>query len=139
MFKDFSKFKFTVIDVETSNVPEMYINKNGITLNQVVINMLDNPEYVKPLIDMENKAFAIQVTKDKTSPCIKIGHTSKPKHTGYNSTCTSVRNVIRRLMADKWKDNMRYRMTGVLFPEQKAIVFDLTSAKELPLMRQRHE
>ena len=38
-------------------------------------------------------------------------------------------------MGDKWNDGMRYSMEGTIFSDQKAIVFDLAAAKELPPFR----
>lgn len=136
MFKDFSKFKFTVIDVEASNnSPEVVINCNGITFNQCVLDMLGNPEYVRPMVDMENKVFAVQVAKDKDGSCLNFNK-NQGKKNGYSSTCTAIRMVLRKLMADKWDENLRYRMEGVHFADAKAVAFDLNSAKELqPLKR----
>ena len=72
MFKDFSKFNFTVIDVTTAATPEMTINLNGITFNQRTQVALDNPEYVRPLIDAENMAFAIQVCSKEEKRAMKF-------------------------------------------------------------------
>lgn len=133
MFKDFSKFNFTVIDVTTAATPEMTINLNGITFNQRTQEALDNPEYVRPLIDAENMAFAIQVCSKEEKRAMKFTKTNGKG--GYSSTCNTIRAIIRRVMGDKWNDGMRYSMEGTIFSDQKAIVFDLAAAKELPPFR----
>jgi len=135
MLKDFNKFNFEVIDVTMSSVPEMTINLNGITFNAKTLDLLGNPGFVRPLLDAENKAFAVQVCKEKDDRAMKFSKTDNLRGGGFSSTCNAIRATLRHLMADSWKDEMRYQMTGVLFPEAKAIVFDLSRAKELPPMR----
>lgn len=133
MFKDFKKYNFSVIDVTMSTVPEMTINLNGISFNSKTLDALGNPGFVKALIDPDNKAFAIQVAKDKEDRAMKFNRTEK--NGGYSSTCTAIRLTLRRIMNESWQETMRYRMKGVLYPEHKAIVFELTSAEELPPFR----
>lgn len=133
MFKDFKKYNFAVIDVTMSAVPEMTINLNGITFNGKVLDVLGNPEYVKALIDAENKAFAIQAAKQTDDRAMKFSKTEN--NGGFSSTCSVIRATLRRLMGDSWKDSMRYRMKGVHFPEAKAVVFDLSAAEELMPLR----
>ncbi|MDD3832747.1 MAG: hypothetical protein PHR18_02445 [Oscillospiraceae bacterium] len=40
-------------------------------------------------------------------------------------------------MKESWKDDSRYCMTAIYFPEAKAMVVDLTSATELSPLRPR--
>lgn len=133
MFKDFSKFNFNVIDVSVGAVPEMTVNLNGISFNAKTLDILGNPDYVKPLLDADNKAFAIQVCKDKDARAMRFSKNTQAA--GYSSTCNTIRHALRRLMGSAWKDSMRYNMVGVYFSEANAVVFDLTSAKELPPFR----
>lgn len=130
MFKDFKKYNFSVIDVTMSAIPEMTVNLNGITINSKALDVLGNPDYIKAMIDVENKAFAIQTASSKDDRAMKISGTGKSG--GYSGTCSVIRATLWRLMAESWKEGMRYRMKGVVFPEAKAIVFDLTAAEELP-------
>lgn len=133
MFKDFSKFNFSVIDVSIGAVPEMTINLNGISFNARTLDILGNPDYVRPLLDAENKAFAVQVCKEKDARAMKF--TKNTQAAGYSSTCNTIRHALRRLMGSAWKDTMRYVMVGVYFADAKAVVFDLTTAKEMPPFR----
>lgn len=138
MFKNFEDFKFEVIDIKkTVGSVKMVINQNGIFFSAGVLDALSRPESVKPLIDMENKVFALQVTKSTMAQSIKVS-TAKSKNGGsYTSTCTALRKTIRKLMGDEWKDNMRYEIEGTEFPEAKAVVFELSTAKELPVFATR--
>lgn len=133
MFKDFTKFNFTVIDVAAGAVPQMTVNLNGLSFTAKTLDVLGRPEFVRPLLDADNKAFALQVCKEKDSRAMKF--TSNTQASGYSSTCNTIRHALRRLMGNAWKDSMRYEMDGVYFPDAKAVVFDLTSAKELPPFR----
>lgn len=133
MFKDFKKYNFSVIDVTMSASPEMTINLNGVTFNGKTLEVLDNPEFVRPLLDYGNKAFAIQVAKATDEKAMKFSKTENSG--GFSSTCNTIRYTIRRLMGDEWKDNMRYHIKGIYFPEAKAVVFELNSATEMPSFR----
>ena len=131
--KDFKDFNFSVIDVTMGAVPTMTINLNGISFNGKALDVLGNPEYVKPLLDAENKAFAIQVCKDKDSHAMKF--TKNSSGAGFSSTCNTIRSALRRLMGDEWRVDKRYEMEGVYFPDAKAVVFDLSAAKQMEPFR----
>nr|DAH33613.1 MAG TPA: hypothetical protein [Caudoviricetes sp.] len=133
MFKDFSKYNFTVIDVSAGVSPQMTVNLNGISFNPKTLDALGNPEFVKPLLDADNKAFALQVCKESDARAMKF--TKNTQAAGYSSTCNTIRHALRRLMQDSWKETMRYEMDGVIFADAKAVVFDLTAAREMPPFR----
>ena len=133
MLKDFSKFNFTVIDVNTGSAPVMTVNLNGVSFNAKTLEILGSPDFVKPLLDAENKAFALQVCKEKDGRAMRFSRSTQAG--GYCSSCNTIRHVLRRLMGDAWKDSMRYEMEGVYFAEAKAVVFDLASPKEMPPVR----
>ena len=133
MFKDFKKYNFSVIDVTMSTMPEMTINLNGISFNARTLDVLGSPEFVRPLLDTDNKAFAIQVAKATDDKAMKFTKTEKGG--GFSSTCNVIRATLRRLMGDAWKDNMRYNIRGIYFPDGKVVVFELNSAVELPSFR----
>ena len=131
--KDFKDFNFAVIDVTMGAVPTMTINLNGISFNGKALDVLGNPEYVKPLLDAENKAFAIQVCKEKDGHAMKFSKNSSGA--GFSSTCNTIRSALRRLMGDEWRKDKRYEMEGVYFPDAKAVVFDLSAAKQMEPFR----
>lgn len=131
--KDFKDFNFAVIDVTMGAVPTMTINLNGISFNGKALDVLGSPEYVKPLLDAENKAFAIQVCKEKDGHAMKF--TKNSSGAGFSSTCNTIRSALRRLMGDEWREDKRYEMEGVYFPDAKAVVFDLSAAKQMEPFR----
>lgn len=133
MFKDFSKFNFTVIEVSAGTVPQMTVNLNGISFSAKTLEVLGNPEFVQPLLDADNKAFAVRICKEKETRAMRFSKNTQAA--GYTSTCNTIRHAIRHLMGESWKDSMRYEMNGVYFADAKAVVFDLTAAKELPPFR----
>lgn len=131
--KDFKDFNFSVIDVTMGAAPTMTINLNGISFNGKMLDVLGNPDYVKPLLDAENKAFAIQVCKEKDGAAMKF--TKASTGAGFSSTCNTIRAALRRLMGDTWREDKRYEMEGVFFQDAKAVVFDLAKAKEMDPFR----
>ena len=38
-------------------------------------------------------------------------------------------------MGDEWREDKRYEMEGVYFPDAKAVVFDLSAAKQMEPFR----
>lgn len=133
MFNDFSRFDFTVIDVTVGTVPKMYVNLNGVSFTPKTLEQLGNPDYIRPLLDAKNKAFAVQVCKEKEARAMKFKANTHAG--GYSSTCNTIRHALRRVMGEAWKSTMRYEIEGVYFADAKAVVFDLSSAKELPPFR----
>lgn len=131
--KDFKDFNFSVINVTMGAVPTMTINLNGISFNGKALDVLGSPEYVKPLLDAENKAFAIQVCKEKDGHAMKF--TKNSSGAGFSSTCNTIRSALRRLMGEEWREDKRYEMEGVYFPDAKAVVFDLSAAKQMEPFR----
>lgn len=138
MFKDFSQFNFEVIDITARGNLEMVINKNGVFFSSQVLDNLGSPDFVKPLLDMKNKAFAVQACKNETECTMKFSNPKSKSNGSYTSTCTAIRKTLRRLM-ENWKDNARYKIPGVFFQEYKAVVFDLTKAIELSPAASRHK
>ncbi len=128
----FEDFNFEVIDVNKSvGEVKMVINHNGILFTSGVLDAMGRPENVKPLIDMKNQVFALQVAKSTMAQSIKVSNEKTKNGGSYTSTCTAIRKTVRELMGSEWKEDMRYEITGTPFPEAKAVVFELKDAKEM--------
>jgi hypothetical protein len=41
----------------------------------------------------------------------------------------AIRNILRSLMGDKWREEMRYQFKGDLIPGKKAMIFELENLK----------
>lgn len=132
MFTNFSDFNFEVIDVlATKTDPEIIINKNAITLSLKLLEELGKPQFIRPLVDFQNKAFALRVCKESDSKALKLRNTKEKVEKSCSISCVAVRKILRRLMKETWKDDKRYRLIGTIFPKEKAVAFDLTQAEEL--------
>jgi len=89
------------------------------------------PEYVQPLIDMENKAFAIKICNPTDERAMNFNgrRHNKPKG-GVILASEALRKLLKTLMAENWKLDKRYKITGTYIPDVKAMVFDLKIATE---------
>ena len=135
MLKDFKEFNFEVIDVSTKGTPDIFVNLNGVTFTKKAIETIGFPPYVRPLIDVENKAFAVQVCKQNDEKAISFSKPRGEQINGVSVQLLAVLRTIRTIMRDKWQENNRYRIAGIYYPEAKAMVFDLNSAEEMPAFR----
>ena len=60
----------------------MTINLNGITLNAKTLDLLDNLAYVRPLLDADNKAFAVQTCKENDDRAMNLTGTDNLRSVG---------------------------------------------------------
>lgn len=137
MFKNFNEFNFEVISVSIPGTPELFINLNGVTFSKKMIEDMNYPAFIRPLVDAENKALAFQVCKQGDERAMKFSKPRGEQNGSINIMSNVLLRTARTVMKDIWKDDFRYRMTAIYFPEAKAMVVDLTSATELPPLRPR--
>lgn len=129
---NFEDFSFEVIDVSVTGTPDVHITQNGITFTRKCIEDMGYPQYITPMIDVKNKAFAIKSCKADNEHAVRF---SKPKGEQKGAVVTSfstIRRMIRGVMGEQWKRKNRYYITGIWYAEVKAMVFHLNTAKELP-------
>ncbi len=129
---NFEDFCFEVIDVSVTGTPDVHITQNGITFSLKCIEDMGYPQYITPMIDVKNKAFAIKACKADNEHAIRF---SKPKGEQKRAIATSfsaIRRMIRGVMSEQWQPKNRYHITGIWYAEAKAMVFNLNTAKELP-------
>lgn len=131
--KLFGEFTFEEIDASIPGcTPDLHVTQNGITFTRRLIGDMGYPPYVRALLDKTNRAFALQVCRSD-SDCAM--HFSKPKgeqKMALQLHSTAMRHSLRRLMGDEWQDTHRYYMTGTWYENEKAMIFDMNVAKELP-------
>jgi hypothetical protein len=135
MFKNFNEFNFEVIDVAVQGTPDMLVNINGLTFSKKLVEDMNYPAFVRSLIDAENKALAIQVCKQTDDKAIKFSKPRGEQSGSINIASNVLLRTTRTMLRDEWKDDNRYRITGIYFPDVKAMVFDLVSAKEMSAFR----
>jgi hypothetical protein len=132
---NFNDFNFEVLDIPVHGTPDMFLNQTGVTFTKKVVEDMGYPQYVRHLLDVKKKAFAIQVCKENENRAMKF---SKPKGEQKNSVEANSKGLfeaLRHILGDSWHKGMRYRVPGIYFPDAKAMVFDLAAAEELPPLR----
>ncbi len=124
MFQDFQTFNFE------EGVPYISITKNGVTFNKAVIMKLNYPKHVILLINPIAKKIAIQCCSQDTPNSVPF---HKEKANNVLSIRWNAKDLLNTLQDIAGWDLSKesYRIDGILFKEVEAMVFDLTTAKEL--------
>lgn len=130
--KSFEEFSFEVITVSISGTPDIHITQNGITFTRKLIEAMGYPQYITPMIDVKNKAFAIKECKATNEYAMSFSMPKGEQKRAIVTTFSALRAMLRGVMGSDWKETNRYYVTGHWYAEAKAMVFDLTTAKELP-------
>ncbi|EMF0171273.1 hypothetical protein ACQZP6_001428 [Enterococcus hirae] len=130
---NFDDYNFEVINVETTGNYLLTLNKNSITFDKSVAEALGYSSHIRPLLDRENKIFAIQACKANSLKSIPFSKSESQQKGSIKMQYGALRNILRSLMKDKWKEEMRYQLEGELIPDKKAMIFELEKFNELPL------
>lgn len=131
----FKDFEFEVIDLSVQGTADLYINQTGLTFSKKVLEDMAYPAYVRPLIDVKNKAFALQSCRQNDDKSMKFSKPRGEQVTGYTTTSNALCRTVKAVMRESWKNTARYRITGIYDPTAKAMIFDLSSAEELAPLR----
>lgn len=130
MFESIGSFNFKIIDITITGSPTLFVNRHSVTFSKRVVSDMDYPEYVQPLIDMENKAFALKACKPTDERAMSFyGRKHKP-HGGIVLSSEPLRNLLKTLMSENWRADKRYKIVGTYISDVKAMVFDLKTASE---------
>lgn len=130
MFETIGNFNFQIIDISITGSPTLFVNRHSVTFSRRVASDMDYPEYVQPLIDLENKAFAIKICNPTDERALSFcGRKHKPQG-GIVLSSTPLRQLLKTLMSENWRADKRYKIVGTYIPDAKAMVFDLKSASE---------
>ena len=130
---NFDDYNFEVINVETTGNYLLTLNKNSITFDKSIAEALGYSSHIRPLLDRENKIFAIQACKANSLKSIPFSKSESQQKGSIKMQYWALRNILRSLMKDKWKEEMRYQLEGELIPDKKAMIFELEKFNELPL------
>ncbi|HFK9612791.1 TPA: hypothetical protein ACG0YN_001904 [Enterococcus faecium] len=128
---NFDDYNFEVISVETTGSYLLTLNKNSLTFDKSIAEALGFASHVKPLLDRENKVFAIQACKPNALKSIPFSKPESQQKGSIKMQYGAIRNILRSLMGDKWKEEMRYQLKGDLIPDKKAMIFELEKFEEL--------
>lgn len=121
---NFSAFDFS------EGVPYVSVTQNGLTFNRAVTLKLGCPEYVRFLINADEKLVAVQACNEQDKNATVF---YRPKNSGALSVRWNARdllNTLERITGWRLKEN-GYRTDGLLLRDENAILFDLSKATPL--------
>lgn len=137
--KNFKSINFDIIDLTVNATPDIYINKNNITITKKVLEDLGYPANVQYCVSAENKVFAIRACKSNEAKSTPF---SKPKGEQTTSISTSNKNFIesvRAIMKRPCNPALRYKVTGYFDADSRTMFFDMEEAVEEAFHAQKTE
>ena len=111
-------------------VPYVSITPNGITFNKSVVMKLDYPEYAVLLIDESSKRIAVQACEESTPNAVQFYKQKTSNVISVRWNGRDLLNTIQGMMGWNLKE-MSFKVDGILLREDRAMLFDLTTATEL--------
>lgn len=120
-----------------SNKPSASFTRSGIAFNKLAVETIGTIPYVQPLIDKQTKQFVILECEEHTDG-------SKEFFTGKHEVSYGVRwnsRDMKILFEDVMGWNLSsggFQVDGEYIPEERALLFDLTKARPVPI-RQRKD
>ena len=127
----FDDFQFEVINVSIPGKPDLHITKNGITFTRRLVEDMGYPQFVIPMLDYSRKIFALKICKVDNEHGMRFSKAKCDQRRAIQHYAGTIKHLLRGIMGNSWKDENRYYITGVWFSEEKAMLFDLNTAKEL--------
>jgi len=111
-------------------VPYVSITPNGITFNKSVVMKLDYPEYAVLLIDESSKRIAVQACEESTPNAVQFYKQKSSNVISVRWNGRDLLNTIQGMMGWNLKERS-FKVDGILLREDRAMLFDLTTATEL--------
>ena len=106
------------------------VTKNGITFNKAVMSKLNFPRYAVLLINKWEGQIALQGYDTEVSRAVPFYKGTDMKAISVRMNGKDLLNTIAEMMG--WDlDNSSFRIDGKLLYDERAILFDLTAAKNL--------
>ena len=108
-------------------VPYISVTSNGITFNKSVIMKMQYPAYVRLLINDQDKQIVVQACAESDDKAVQF---YKEKANGVLSVRWNAKDLIQTIarMCEWDLNQVSYRVSGVLVPEQRLMLFDLNEA-----------
>ena len=121
---------FESISVNTDR-PFISLSKYGVTFSKSSVEMLGYPSHVKPMLNREKKQFAIIAADGETnaSPFVKNEAAKTKGFVRWNQ-----RSLVRNLGQYTNVENILetgIRVNGQYYPEENAIIYNLTDTQPL--------
>ena len=106
------------------------VTKNGITFNKAVMSKLSLPRYAVLLINRTDRQIAIQGYDFEAPRAVAFYKGTDEKAVSVRWNGKDLLNTIAEMM-DWDLDRESFRVDGKFLSEERAILFDLTQAKNL--------
>ncbi|REC32986.1 hypothetical protein CF160_11335 [Enterococcus pseudoavium] len=112
----------------TSGLPTMTVSNYGVSFSKAAVVRLGKPEFVKLLVNSEEKMFAVQ-TSDSSDEDANVFY--RKKSNGVITARWNSKELLQTIskMMNWDLDNASYKVSGEYFPEDMAIIFDLRNAE----------
>jgi len=126
--KDFKNMTFEIVDLTVNAMPDMFVNRSGITFTKKVLEDLNYPANVQYCINAESKVFAVRACKSNET---KPTPFSKPRAEQTQTCSTSNKNLVesvKLLMPKDYDSSKRYKVAGHFEPETRTMYFDMDEA-----------
>lgn len=111
-----------------NGVPAISISENGVGFNVAVIAKMNYCRYVKVFVDRTNNRIAIQSADKGDDGAVSFFTGQKAKSVRWNQT--EFLRMLSRMMQVSFTKKV-YRVFGDYYDDEKAMVFDLKTAKEI--------
>lgn len=104
--------------------------KRGRTLiYHATIRELDNPEYIRFLVNREQKKVAVQVCEAIDKDSFKVPEFPTDKRFQYEISSMNFVNIVYGMM--NWDPQKAYHLRGYLVPRYRLMLYELVEAKAI--------
>ena len=120
---------FKVLEVIKSVEPAcVIIDDKHLRFTKPVVSLLDFAPFAKILMDDQGKRIAIQVARGNEANTINFSKSKDEQKSSVIFQNAVMVSLIRGIMPD-WKPGEKYSIVGQFSKEDKAVIFDLKTAK----------
>lgn len=135
MINQFANLRFNILDINTNARPDLFLNKNCLTITKKVLEEMGYPPYVQYCIAPDAKVFAIKVCGKHDEKAVEF---SKPKEIQQNKVMSTTNKNLRDIltsMIGNYNNYAKYTITGQYDNESRIMYFDMTKATSSMLRR----
>jgi hypothetical protein len=120
---------FKVLEVIKSVEPAcVIIDDKHLRFTKPVVSLLDFAPFAKILMDDQGKRIAIQVARGNEANTINFSKSKDEQKSSVMFQNAVMVSLIRGIMPE-WKPGEKYSIAGQFSKEDKAVIFDLKTAK----------
>lgn len=120
---------FTVIDlIQTRSASVATVSGNALKFNNQTAGELDYAPYVQVLVNVKEKQFAIRACKETEPNAVPFSKPKGEQRYALKITAAAVVDMIRKMA--NWDSEENWNIPGVYFADEKAIVYDISTASK---------